>query len=175
MSDFKGVLSKLNNNANITFLPRFNSYWRGPGIITAILHGLNQILDDRKFNRIVLISGQDYPIKPLNDIFNFYEDNSDKNFISYFRLPCDHWKEGGLPRIKNYHFRVLGKTFISPPLCEPVHIHSKLFYKTANLRFRKPREFPNGLVPYGGFSHWQITADAANEIIDFVVKRPELF
>ena len=131
MSDFKGVLSKLNNYANITLLPRFNSYWRGPGIITAILHGLNQILDDRKFNRIVLISGQDYPIKPLNDIFNFYEDNSDKNFISYFRLPCDHWKEGGLPRIKNYHFRVLGKTFISPPLCEPVHIHSKLFYKTA--------------------------------------------
>jgi hypothetical protein len=173
LPDFKNVLSQLNKNTNITFLPRFDCYWRGPGIITSILYGLNKILEDKNFNRIVLISGQDYPIKPVEHIFNFYENNSEKNFISYFKLPYDNWLNGGLARIKNYHFRIFGKTYIYPPLADPVHAYSKLFYKTAQIRFRKPREFPDGLVPYGGFSHWQITALAAREILDFVNKRPD--
>lgn len=173
ISDFKGVLSKLNNNANITLLPRFNSYWRGPGIITAILHGLDNALKDKIFNRIVLLSGQDYPIKSLNYISDFFDNNVGKNFISYFRLPYPNWLDGGLTRIKNYHFTILGKTFLSPPVADPVHVYSKLFYKIIRIRFRKPREFPQGLEPYGGFAHWQITPEAAKEILDFIDKRPD--
>jgi hypothetical protein len=173
MSEFRDVLSILNNHVEINLLPRFNSYWRGPGIIYAILQGLRIALKDKNINRIVLLSGQDYPIKSLSYIFDFYEKYAGKNFISYFKLPSNNWFNGGLIRINNYHFRMFGKTFISPPVSDPVHLYSKIFYKIVRICFIKPREFPKGLVPYGGFAHWQITAESAKEILDFVDKRPE--
>ncbi|MDR3666761.1 MAG: beta-1,6-N-acetylglucosaminyltransferase [Ignavibacteriaceae bacterium] len=172
ISDFKIELSKLNTSANITMLPRINSYWGGVGIITATLHGLEKVLLEGKYNWIVLLSGQDYPIKSLNYIFDFFDINEEKNFVPYFKLPSDIWPDG-LNRINNYYFRFFGKTYISPPVSEPIHVYSKLFYKIAKIRFRKPREFPEGLQPYGGFQFWKITSKAAKEIMDFIYRRPD--
>jgi hypothetical protein len=67
----------------------------------------------------------------------------------------------------------LGKTYISPPVSAPIHVLSKLFYKIAQIRFRKPRVFPEGLQPYGGFQFWKITSKAAKEIMDFIYRRPD--
>jgi hypothetical protein len=173
ISDFKSELSKLTNSTKITLLPRINSYWGGPGLVTAILHGLDKTLQDGNFSRIVLISGQDYPIKSINYIFDFFENNKQKNFIPYFKLPSDIWDEGGMSRIKNYHFRILRKTYTYPPVSEPIHLYSKMFYKILKIRFRKLREFPEGLQPYGGFTWWKITVEAAKEIMNFIDKRPD--
>lgn len=172
-SDFKSELSKLANFTKITLLPRTNSYWGGPGIVTATLHGLDKTLNDGNYNRIVLLSGQDYPIKSMNYIFDFFENNKGKNFIQYFKLPSEIWNDGGLSRIKNYHYRIFGKEYTDPPVSEPIHLYSKMFYKILKLRFRKPREFPEGLQPYGGFQWWRITAEAAKEIMNFIDKRPD--
>jgi hypothetical protein len=173
ISDFRGVLSKLNKSTKITMLPRINSYWGGPGILTAILHGLDKILHDGNYNRIVLISGQDYPIKSISYIFNYFEINESKNFIPHFKLPSEIWGEEGMTRIKNYHFRIHGKIYTYPPQSSPIHIYSKIFYLLLKIRFRKAREFPEGLQPYGGFSGWKITAEAAKEVMDFINKRPD--
>jgi hypothetical protein len=142
-------------------------------MINAALRGLAGILEDRNFKRIILISGQDYPIKPNDFIFNFFESNSEKNFISYFKLPYKEWDNGGMSRIENYHFRILGNKFTYPPLGEPIHLYSKLFYSLLKLRFRKPRQFPEALQSYGGFTWWRITDKAAREILNFVDRRPD--
>jgi hypothetical protein len=173
ISDFKDVISKLSKHVNLTLLPRVDTYWRGPGIVTATLNGLDKVLKDKIFNRIVLLSGQDYPIKSSGFICDFFSKNFGNNFISSFKLPYSEWNEGGLTRINNYHFRLFGRTYIYPPVSDPVHPYSKLFYRIAKIRFGKPREFPKGLIPYGGFSNWQITADAAKEILEFIDKRPD--
>jgi Core-2/I-Branching enzyme len=173
ISDFKSELSNLNNSTKINLLPRINSYWGGPGLVNAILHGLDKTLNDGDINRIVLISGQDYPIKSMKYIFDFFENNKEKNFLPYFKLPSDIWGGGGMSRIHNYHFRIFGKTYTYPPLSPPIHFYSKIFYKILKIRFQKPREFPVDLQPYGGFSGWKITAEAAKEIMSFVDKRPD--
>jgi len=173
ISNFKNELFKLSKSTKITLLPRIDSYWGGPGLVTAILHGLDKTLQDGNLDRIVLISGQDYPIKSVNYIFDFFENNTQKNFIPYFKLPSDIWGGGGMSRINNYHFRIMGKTYTYPPVSEPINLYSKLFYKILKIRFRKPRKFPKDLQPYGGFSGWKITAEAAKEIMTFVNKRPD--
>jgi len=173
LSEFVMELSKLKNLADIKLLPRFNSYWGGPGIIYAILSGLNEILKVKKFNRIVLMSGQDYPIKSPDYIFDFFNRHDKNNYFRYFKLPSEEWALGGLNRIKSYHFRLLGKTYIYPPIHEPVDAYAKLFYKMVSLRFRQPREFPKELQPFGGYNWWKITPDAAQEILNFIHKRPD--
>jgi hypothetical protein len=173
LSGFVTELSKLKNLADITLLPRFNCFWGGAGLTNAILSGLNEILKANKFNRIVLISGQDYPIKSLDSIFEFFNRHDKNNYIQYFKLPYDEWDLGGMNRINRYHFRLLGKNFISPPVHEPGDAFAKLFYKMVSLRFGGLREFPEGLQPFGGYTWWKITADAAQEILNFIHKRPD--
>jgi hypothetical protein len=172
-SDFKQVLTQLPDLSKITLLPREVIYWGGLGIITAILNGLRSIIKSGNFNRIVLLSGQDYPIKSNRFIFKFFENNPQKNFIPYFKLPHKEWSNGGMRRIENYHFRMLGRIFAYPPLGKPIHLYSKVFYKLLKIRFRKPRQFPKYLQPYGGFTWWRITGEAALEILNFVENHPD--
>jgi hypothetical protein len=172
-SGFKNVLNQLAIASRIILLPRQVIYWGGFGTIKAILQGLNSALKEGNFNRIVLLSGQDYPIKSNNFIFNFFENNSHKNFIPFFKLPSDIWSDGGLNRIENYHFRLLGRKLTYPPLGKPIHSYSKIFYYLLKFRYSKPRIFPEGLQPYGGFSGWKITDKAAKEILSFLDKRPD--
>ena len=172
-SDFKNEFDKLPGTVNLNFLPRKIVYWGGFGMVLATLNGLTQIVKEDKYQRIILLSGQDYPIKSNNSIFEFFESNEDKNYIPYFKLPSEEWVDGGMSRIENYHFRILGKKLTYPPISDPIHIHSKLFYKLLRLRFSKPRIFPEGLTAYGGFSWWRITNDAAKEILTFLEERPD--
>jgi hypothetical protein len=173
LSEFVMKLSKLNNLTDIKLLPRFNGSWGGSGMIYAILSGLNEILKVKKFNRIVLMSGQDYPIKSSDYIFEYFNRHDKNNYLRYFKLPYDEWHLGGMNRINRYHFRLFGKTYISPPVNEPGDAYAKLFYKMVSLRFPEPREFPKGLQPHGGYNWWKITPDAAQEILNFIHKRPD--
>jgi hypothetical protein len=173
LSGFAAEFSKLKNIADITLLPRFNCFWGGPGLTNAILSGINEILKVKKFNRIVLISGQDYPIKSLDYIFEFFNRHDKNNYLQYFKLPYDEWDLGGMNRINRYHFHLLGKPYISPPVHEPDNTIAKLFYKMVSFRFGGLREYPKGLQPYGGYTWWKITSDAAREILDFIHKRPD--
>ena len=130
-------------------------------------------MGDGNSGRIVLLSGLDYPIKPTYAVLDFFAKNQDKNYLPFFELPYDKWWRGGLPRIENYHFKILGRRIVYPPYEEPVRWSSKAFYRSLGVFFRTPRAFPYGLKPYGGFSGWKITGDAAKEVLDFVGKRPD--
>lgn len=170
--DFKNELENLPVDTELTLLPRTKVYWGAFGMVQATLSGLNLIVNEHKFQRIILLSGQDYPIKSNVYINEFFESN-ENNYIPYFSLPSEEWDLGGMKRIQNYHFRFMGRRFTSPPLSPPVHLHSKIFYNLLKLRFKNPRMFPKGLKPFGGFSWWRITDTAAKEILNFLENRPD--
>jgi hypothetical protein len=52
----------------------------------------------KNYDRIVLLSGQDYPIKGSNYIKSFFQKHPNSIFMEYFEIPCLGWRDGGVNR-----------------------------------------------------------------------------
>lgn len=50
----------------------------------------------------ILLSGADYPIKPIIDIKTFFENHANISFIAHAPLPVEGLKEGGFDRLWYY-------------------------------------------------------------------------
>jgi len=82
---------------------RMNVIWGGFSIVEATLKGFDAILESHKqYDYINLLSGQDYPLKDVEDIHEFLEKNPGKVFTEYLSVE-EEWKEA-IPRIRNYYF-----------------------------------------------------------------------
>jgi hypothetical protein len=163
---------------NFIFIKRENYYRSEFGGIKATLNGINDILQEREFfDYILLISGQDYPIKSPAYICDYLEQNSDKTFISYTTMPVRGWgwgPTGGMEKLTHYFFRFRGNLRVYPPFNEPVTNKQRLLNFIFGLYFKTPRKFPDGLKPYAGAAWWTITRDAAQYLVDFLKIRPDV-
>ena len=85
---------------NIHFLhERSASSWGSYQLVQATLDGLKYINDHyHSSDRVVLLSGQDYPIKPLNFIDQYYKSNPNAIYIEHSKVPFENWKNGGIGR-----------------------------------------------------------------------------
>lgn len=80
------------NMRNVHLLERsVPAYWGGFSLVTLTLRGIEWILTHLRFDWLVYLSGQDYPIQPLNQIEEFLQSTSYDGFISGVSL------EEGLP------------------------------------------------------------------------------
>ena len=100
---------------NIHFLERHRCYYGGFGHVKATLKGIDEIFRRRlPFDYVILLTGQDYPIKSNRQIDEFFLQQEGWSFMEYFRLPWDKWDYGGLNRIESWHLRV-GRSYIRLP------------------------------------------------------------
>lgn len=80
---------------------RENVHWGGYSIIKATLNGLQEIAGAGvEYDRITLLSGQDYPLKSNETIREFFAANPGKAFMSFESIEKD-WQEA-LPRLNRY-------------------------------------------------------------------------
>jgi hypothetical protein len=173
ISIFRNVLSK-SHAKYLEFIKREDSRWGGVGILKAILNGIITMLHNQdKFERLILLSGQDYPIKSVNYIQEYFRKNADKNFIDYFELPHKGWINGGMNRIERSHCYFRGRLYNYPPYEAPKGLKDKFLYLLFGLYFPKVRIFPKGLKPFGGSDWWCITTRAVKYIIKFLNERPD--
>src|SRR5690606_41751438 len=79
---------------NVFFIKkRVDIIWGGYSIIKATFNGINEICQNgQNYNFINFLSGQDYPIKPIEEIARFFQENIGKEFITYKDIVSD-WKE----------------------------------------------------------------------------------
>jgi len=124
----------LHQNFFETF-PRIKVYRGDFSITEAILHSFNMcagLLSDSDF--VNILSGQDFPVRPLNDFHTFLSANQGKNFINNIELP-----------VKNpgYHNGACNESFVS--FCTwPFKHHPSLFYD----RMNASNYFPAGTNSY---------------------------
>jgi hypothetical protein len=152
----------------VHFTERFDATWGGYGIIKPSLSALRTIRDSGKdFKRIMLLSGQDYPIKSNADIDRFFETSPYSNFIDYTPIPnYKKWPgkdRGGLYRVDKYYFGMKN--------------HEVFLSKTLNFLSRFfpfiKRKLPNGMKPYTGQTWWNLDMYALNYILDYSDNHPE--
>ena len=145
---------------NVIFLARHSFAYRSFDHVRASLKGLNYLREHGiQFGHVVLLTGQDYPIKSPAFIHRYLEYDPSLSFMQSFALPNLGWQEGGIARLRRAHFFVAGRVFGVNRRCLAPSLHV---------------EIPGGLRPYGGSSYWILTREHVNYVADFVVQHPSV-
>ena len=149
---------------NVFFIKnRVDVMWGGYSLMRATFNGIKEICEKGyAYNFINFMSGQDYPIKPLDTIYTFFQENIGSEFFQYRDIIND-WKEAQ-SRYKKYHFtdfRFRGATQIE---------------RVVNY-FARERKFPYNLHPFGESVFCMLSPVVASFVVDTVLndKRLESF
>ncbi len=152
-------LQQLAARRNVQLLPRRRCYWGSFEIVQATIAGIEAVLAAATpRDRVILLSGQHYPIKPLTYIRRFLEQHPEAEFMDSFplRLPNRWTQQGGafrdLARILHWHLRIRSRW-----LHVPVR---RRFLDTVNLQ------------PYGGSQWWCLSMPCVAEIGEFIRAHP---
>ena len=138
----------------VHFLDRHRCHWGGFGHVRATLKGIDELCSGSiAFDYAILLTGQDYPIKPNSYIERFFETQHPRSFMGVSSLPTESWTpRGGLDRIEYRHLRFHGH-------------HVRLPFK---------RSLPAGLQPHGGGAYWSLSRECVEYVARFVGERPDV-
>lgn len=134
--------------------------WGGYSTLQAMLNSLREVLNNEiDYTFYNLLSGQDYPIKSNEEIYDFLLGNKDKSFIYYETDSDSEWWKHAVQRFQRYHltdFNFYGKSFIE-----------RMLNKILPLR-----KFPVAMKLYGGSksSWWTINNQSASYLAWFFTK-----
>ena len=144
---------------NVFFIKnRAKIFWAGYGTIQATINGIKEMLQSQ-YDYINVISAQDFPLKPADDIYKFFSDNNGKQFITCKSVQYE-WKEADI-RIKKYHFinwRIPGRFRLE---------------KIANSLLPE-RKFPLNFTIVGRSNWFSVTCSAAKYLIEFIDSNPRV-
>ncbi|RYE37116.1 MAG: hypothetical protein EOP42_00795 [Sphingobacteriaceae bacterium] len=159
------LLNQFGNKVKL--VERIHSKWSTFGLVECTLNGLKTAYQcGNKFDRIILLSGQDYPIKSNEQINTFLQESRYSNFLEYWPLPnYEKWPNdrGGMYRIDKYFF---GLNQLQLFLSRSINFLGNLF---PFLR----RKLPANMRPYAGSQWWIIDNYALNYIVRFVEENPK--
>jgi hypothetical protein len=168
--DFKKVQQFCSSYKNCKVYCKYPVQWMGFSIIKSTLLLMRESIKHSYSKYYVLMSGQDYPIKPLNTILKFFEDNN-RNFISLNYL--SDLGKSFRDKVDYYHF-------LDFPLWNPkskhrnfffYKIYFSLFVKRIQKLFPKRRMYKN-FIPYFGSQWFALTYETVRDILKFVDENP---
>lgn len=153
-SVFRAMQAAVDGVARVHFLERHVSHWGGFGHVRATLKGLAHAVESGDpFDYLVLLTAQDYPLRPAALIEEQLGDAGGRSYLSYWPLPFRLWKpREGLDRFQDWHFVSYGHLHIALPL---------------------RREIPGGLRAFGGGPYWCLARPVVEHVYDFVRRNPE--
>lgn len=150
---------------NVFFIRnRVKVNWGGNSISIAIIKSMYEILESGKtYDFINLLSAQDYPLKTAEQIFEFFNTNNGRNFISFDQSSQSEWWIKAATRYEKYHL-----TDWSFP-------GKYLLQKIINILTPK-RDFPGHMKLYGGqkSTWWSISGECARHVTKEVLNNKKL-
>jgi Core-2/I-Branching enzyme len=151
---YRALVESVRDFPSVGFLERHTCHWGGFGHVRATLKGIDELIRrDTSFDYVTLLTGQDYPIKPNEQIERFFVMQSPNSFMAFSPLPSDSWSpRGGLDRIEKWHLRLYGH----------------------HLGLPVKRRFPARLRPYGGGAYWCLSRACIEYVAAFVERRPDV-
>lgn len=161
--------------SKFTWLKQQSIVWAGFNSIKVTLDGLRAAADLKDVSHVTFISGQDYPIKPVEQYQQFLAVSNGGSFMEYRAMPRPDWGNGGMDRINYYHV-LFGSFRLAWPLFSYVKIklrHAdpakwKLLRKVTRfvpVKREFPRKFLNGYKPYEGSNWFTLSTPLINLVI----------
>lgn len=161
-------IESLSSKKNVKYISRqYKINWGGFNHLLAILDITRKAYLDKENKYFHLITGHDFPIKPLSDFDRFYRQNSDRDFLEYHSLPYDAWPENGLDRLSRYNLYDLidGRTGWKEIVIKRISKIQKLLH----IRRRFPKNFP---MQYGGSTYWSLKRESMKYIFAYMENNP---
>ena len=190
-SDYLEFEKALKDILNITILSTQRVYWGEISMVNATLDLINSAYNAgelRGEGYCVLLSGQDFPIKPKAYIYTFFIQNYGKEYIDLHKLPYSGWEDGGMNRVEAFTLKLKEKVFVIYPL------RHLFFFKSTNIKqvlrciytsikanrviyclkkvFSK-RKRPGDISMYGGSQWWALTFETVKAINFFLERNSE--
>lgn len=152
---------------------RLNVSWAGFNMVLATLHLIRAALKSGgDYSHLVLLSGLDYPIKPVVTLKNLLNDHPGKEFIRFINVndSPEHY-------LKIYRRLSFKNPFLSPVsipvLGKAIVLLDKVTRKALTLLFKFYRKKPlKNIIPCFGSQWWAITPQCARYIVDYADKHP---
>jgi hypothetical protein len=171
---YRAMAEPLADRPDVHFLPRHPCHWGDFGHVRATLEGLRALIaSGTQFDYVVLLTGQDYPLKSNPEIAGVLREAAGGVLMDYMPIPNDRWTDGGSCRFENWHFRLAGRTLAFPGTPFGNGSLNAAWLSLARL-LRLRRAFPEGMRPYGGSSYWTMPADCARYVETWRRTHPEL-
>jgi hypothetical protein len=149
------MVQGLDSVPNVHRVERQKCYWGGFSVLSAILKSIRMVVDSGlRPHHTVLLTGQDYPIRPASEIVRFLRAHDGTSFLQYFPLPTDRWPNGGLDRVTRWYSDRLTVANRKP-----------------FIPFRM-RSFPSGFAPFGGNKTSWLTYECLDYVHRFVAEHP---
>ena len=139
---------------DVAWLPRHRSQWGGFGHVRATLKGIDHVVESGvPFDYAVLLTGQDYPLRPPAEIAGFLGGAGGRSFMRHILLPWEQWgPRGGLDRVEDWHI---------------------ITYRRLHLALPLRRRLPGGLEPYGGSAYWCLSSALVHFVHGFLSENPD--
>jgi hypothetical protein len=156
-AEYAAMRAGLAGRTDVHWVPRVPAYYAGFSLVDSTLTGLAEVVRAGLPAHTVLLSGQDYPLRPAAEIERFVAEHPGQSLLEHFPIPTVRWagEDGGLRRIRYRHF-------------ERIHYRTRIL-RIPGLR----RSFPPGLEPWGGSAWGILSAEAVRTVLAFRDERPD--
>jgi core-2/I-Branching enzyme len=148
------IVAALPDDERVHRLARVATPWSAWGPVEATLRGLETILaGPAPPAHVVLLSGQDYPLRPAGAIAGFLAEHPGRSFVASWPMPSAlYGRGGGMFRLRYWHTPMRGR----------------------RLRIPIPRRYPAGVRPYGGSAFMVLDRETARAALEFTRGRPDV-
>jgi hypothetical protein len=162
----KQALNRLaeENPGRITVLSKVHCVWGEWSLVEAVLISLREFekMPDPP-DYIHLMSGADYPLRPVGELKEFLRLNPKLDFIESFDISKGSWVKGGLCKERfhfyfPFNFRTYRKGFD--------------FMVRWQRRLKIRRQMPLGLKPHMGSQWWTLRWSTCKKVLDFTAENP---
>lgn len=172
---------------HIIFIPeRERCVWGDFSIVLATIHLMEAAAKAQNKGFFILMSGQDYPIKPMGELDAFLEENAHCDFIDY--LPLEQKWKPKMVKDKMNHYHILHSETRGDSNCYASFSRSSLFQKGRTLwhllkgrlsleNFKKLRQLPRREAPfvqqYAGSQFWAFSENTFYDVLTYIQKHHE--
>jgi hypothetical protein len=150
-SEFKYLL----DIPNVFFIKkRISVKWGNYSMVNVSLIGMKEILEKKiHYSHINLLSGQDYLLKGINEIEDFFFTNPDYSYLQYYSINRK-WQEA-IPRLLKYNLGDLNLPF-------------KYRFQNIINWILPNRKLPENLEPYGCSQWLTLTPESVRFVLKFL-------
>ena len=143
--------------------------WGGFSVLHSEMELLRYAYEHGQYDYFHLISGQDYPIRPLNYFLRFFECNNGREFIRYIHLPNPRWEHNTFRRLQYYYPYDSASDKPNPRKWVSNQVQQQIERGTK-------RPIPDEFDHLYGSSQWfSITSRAAGVLLEYTDKHPSLY
>lgn len=146
---------------------KYKVNWGGFSILKTELFLLKEAFENTSAEYFHIISGQDYPVRPLVHFLEEFEKNKGKDYISYVHLPHPLWDHNTYSRFIYPWFN----DYVSNPKNAKIQQKIINFLDYIGIRRNLPLVFPH---LYGNSQWLSLTRNSVSLLLKYSNKKPKL-